>query len=46
MEPVDNYLQNKIFVTFDYSYYQELAPKHSSMHFGQRTNNLRSLVCT
>ena len=46
IQPVDNYLQNKIFVTFDYSYYQDLAPKHTSLHYGKGMNNLQSLMAT
>ena len=44
--PVDNYLHNKVFITFDYSYYQDLAPKHTSLHFGKRMNSLQSLMAT
>ena len=42
----DSYLQNKIFVTFDYSYYQDIAPKHISLHLGKKMNSLPSLMAT
>ncbi len=37
------YSKNKIFLTFDYSYYQNI-PKTASMHVGNRINNLNSLI--
>lgn len=37
------YLKNKVFLTFDYSYYQNI-PKTASMYIGKRINNLSSLI--
>lgn len=37
------YQKNKVFLTFDYSYYQHI-PKTASMHVGNRINSLNSLV--
>lgn len=43
--PLDSYLKNKIFVTFDYSYYQDLVPRHaSSVHCNKRLNSLQCLI--
>jgi histidinol phosphatase-like enzyme len=38
-----DYLKNKIFLTFDYSYYQNI-PKTASMYVGKRINNLNALI--
>jgi hypothetical protein len=36
-------LKNKVFVTFDYSYYH-IIPKTASMHIANRMNNLNTLI--
>lgn len=38
-----DYLKNKIFLTFDYSYYQNI-PKTASMHTATRINNLHRMI--